>query len=154
MLAAIAAAGRVIGVIGVPLFLRREGPDSIEDMLDHLDHVVGVVGMEHVGIGHDNFVHPGAGHFQANDRIGLATGRDALVGKMPDAALMSEARWAEYHRARLRGFEDVTGWPNLTRGLLARGYGEDDVAAILGGNWVRLFERVWGGETESLPVPG
>lgn len=145
VLAAIADAGGVIGIIGVPLFLRREGPDSIEDVLDHLDHVVGVVGVEHVGIGHDNFVHPGAEHFRTNDKIGFATGRAALVGKMPETALMSQARWTEYHRARLVGFEDVSGWPNLTRGLVRRGYEDDAIAAILGDNWLRLWARVWDG---------
>ena len=148
-LAAIAAKGGVIGIVGVPLFLRREGPDSIGDMLDHLDHVVGLVGVDHVGIGHDNFVHPGAEHFRTNERIGLATGREALVGKMPEAALMSEARWAEYSRARLAGFEDIAGWPNLTRGLVERRYGDGEIAAILGGNWMRLFARVWEGTVQS-----
>ncbi|MBI3979348.1 MAG: membrane dipeptidase [Chloroflexi bacterium] len=33
----------------------------------------------------------------------------------------------------------------MTEGLLARGYAEDDVQKVLGGNWVRLFGQVWGG---------
>ena len=40
----IADSGGMIGVIGVPLFLRREGPDSINDMLDHLAHIAGILG--------------------------------------------------------------------------------------------------------------
>ncbi len=34
-------------------------------------------------------------------------------------------------------------------GLLAdRGYGEQDIASILHGNWLRLLRRAWGGETD------
>jgi membrane dipeptidase len=42
------------------------------------------------------------------------------------------------------GLEDATQLGNVTRGLLARGYGADEVRKILGGNWLRLFETVWG----------
>ncbi len=42
-----------------------------------------------------------------------------------------------------RGIESVTGFPNFTRGLLARGYPEADVRKIMGENWLRLFREVW-----------
>jgi membrane dipeptidase len=38
---------------------------------------------------------------------------------------------------------DVGQLPNLTAGMLARGYTEARVAKILGGNWQRLFAAVW-----------
>jgi membrane dipeptidase len=34
--------------------------------------------------------------------------------------------------------------PNFTKGLVARGYSDAEVKKVLGGNWVRLFKRVWG----------
>jgi membrane dipeptidase len=36
-----------------------------------------------------------------------------------------------------------TNPPDLTSALLERGYGEDDVRAILGGNFLRVAEQVW-----------
>lgn len=33
--------------------------------------------------------------------------------------------------------------PNLTAGLLERGYPEERIAKILGGNWARVFRAVW-----------
>jgi membrane dipeptidase len=33
--------------------------------------------------------------------------------------------------------------PNVTRGLIERGYTEDVVRKILGENYLRVFERVW-----------
>ncbi|UCD46041.1 MAG: dipeptidase [Candidatus Bathyarchaeota archaeon] len=42
------------------------------------------------------------------------------------------------------GLEDVTKMPGITEELLRRGYGEDDVKKILGGNHLRLIKRVVG----------
>jgi membrane dipeptidase len=42
------------------------------------------------------------------------------------------------------GLEDAALLPNLTAELLARGYSEGDLVAILGGNYLRIFERVFG----------
>ncbi|RME48447.1 MAG: membrane dipeptidase, partial [Chloroflexi bacterium] len=42
------------------------------------------------------------------------------------------------------GLEDVSRMPAITRGLLERGYGDEDVAGILGGNWLRVFREVAG----------
>ncbi|MFC5469253.1 membrane dipeptidase [Cohnella suwonensis] len=32
---------------------------------------------------------------------------------------------------------------NFTRGLVARGYSDEDVSRIMGGDWLRVFEQVW-----------
>jgi len=40
------------------------------------------------------------------------------------------------------GLEDVTCIPRITNGLLTRGYPEDAVKAILGGNFLRVFRTV------------
>ena len=41
-----------------------------------------------------------------------------------------------------RGLEDVSKLPVLTSALLERGYSEDDVLKVLGGNLLRVFRRV------------
>lgn len=41
------------------------------------------------------------------------------------------------------GLEDVSRLPNLTAGLLARGYPREDIKKILGGNALRVFKQVW-----------
>jgi len=40
------------------------------------------------------------------------------------------------------GMDDVTQLPKITEALLAKGYSEQDVTNILGGNLLRLMERV------------
>ena len=45
--------GGVIGITMVRGFVQASGPATIEDVLDHIDHVARLVGVEHVGIGTD-----------------------------------------------------------------------------------------------------
>jgi membrane dipeptidase len=49
-----------------------------------------------------------------------------------------------FFNSNVRGLEDVTHLPKLTAGLVERGYGEEDVKKILGGNFMRVFREVVG----------
>lgn len=42
------------------------------------------------------------------------------------------------------GLEDASQMGNITGGLLERGYSDEDIAKILGGNWLRVFREVAG----------
>ena len=42
-----------------------------------------------------------------------------------------------------KGFETVDEFPNVTAGLLERGYAEADVRKILGENFLRVFAETW-----------
>lgn len=143
-LRAIAETGGVIGVLAYPLFLRKEGEDSIEDVLDHLDHMVSLVGVDHVGVGQDHFRPSSLEEFRVIEQTGIATGMERVARRMPPGEMFSEERWRNRHLLRVRGFEDIAGWPNLTRGLVHRGYSDADIRKILGENWLRLFAQVWG----------
>ena len=50
---AAARKGGVIGMTGVRRFVRATDPVSVEDVLNHFDHAVKLVGVEHVGLGSD-----------------------------------------------------------------------------------------------------
>jgi membrane dipeptidase len=43
------------------------------------------------------------------------------------------------------GLEDISKIPNLTRALLKRGHSDEVILKFLGGNYLRVFEEVWGG---------
>ena len=76
---------------------------NLEAVLDHFDHVVNLVGIDHVGIGSDY---------------------DGVGDSLPD------------------GLKDVSTYPNLIEGLLQRGYSEQDIAKILSGNLLRVWQEV------------
>jgi membrane dipeptidase len=42
----------------------------------------------------------------------------------------------------MKGIESLEEWPNITRGLVARGYSDGDIEKIIGGNALRLMDRV------------
>lgn len=53
-LLALAKKGGVLGVTFVPAFITEQGKDaSLEKLLDHIDHIVRVAGIDHVGLGSD-----------------------------------------------------------------------------------------------------
>jgi membrane dipeptidase len=118
------------GVIGVtPYFAKRAGDSTLtDDLMDQVDATVDLVGLDHVGFGSDldfrNSVTRGAYIWKHPDRIDV------------DYFTPMDKSW---------GYGWLEHMPNLTKGLVARGYSNQEVKAILGGNWVRLFRRVWGG---------
>jgi len=105
-LVALARKGGVVGAVFVPSFISNDRQDaSLERLLDHIDHIARVAGIDHVGLGSD------------------------FDGFSPPPPT---------------GLEDVTHMPAVTAGLMQRGYSEDDIRRILGGNFLRVFHEVVG----------
>lgn len=134
---AIAASGGVIGIAAAPGLLSAQGHPTIEIMLDHIDYIAQLVGWRHVAIGTD-------WPLQA-DRHTLETVFPSMLreygarGKGRDKALDSIGA-----PVNLVGFDDYRDFLNITRGLVARGYTDEQVQAILGENFLYVFEAVCG----------
>jgi membrane dipeptidase len=129
-LRAIAGTGGVIGVYAVPFFLAPGEGVTIEAMLDHIDYMVTLVGWVHVGIGTD---------------WPLSGSKEAL--RHFQIAAMGTGFREEHNldcTTNLVGFDDYRDFPNITRGLVKRGYTDDQIRGILGENFVRVFEQVCG----------
>jgi len=77
-------------------------PTPFSVLIDHIDHIAKVAGVDHVGLGSD---------FDGVSALPL-------------------------------GMEDVTRVPRIAQALLDRGYSDDDVKKILGGNMLRVMTRV------------
>jgi membrane dipeptidase len=130
---AIAETGGVVGVVTVPFFLAAPGQQtpSIEVTLDHIDHMVNLVGWRHVGIGTDWPLQP---PHDVQRRI-LRT-KLAEMGFRPEHNID--------FAATLTGFRDYRDLVNITRGLVARGHPDEHVRGILGENFLRVLEQVNG----------
>jgi len=88
------------------IYDRENGPypyATLEQTLDHFDHVVALVGIDHVGIGSDY---------------------DGVGDSLPS------------------GLKDVSSYRNLVKGLLDRGYTDEDIRKILGENLLRVWSEV------------
>lgn len=131
-LRAVADTGGVIGVVAVPFFLSAAGAPSMEDMLDHIDYIADLVGWRHVAIGTD-FPWPVP---QVVLDASVDAAHDVNAGFRPEDRVD--------RTRRLVGFEDCRDLPNITRGLVARGYDDDQIRGILGENALRVMDEVWG----------
>jgi membrane dipeptidase len=131
-LLAIADTGGVIGVVAAPPFLTREPSPTIEHMLDHIDYIASRVGWQHVALGTD-------WPLQAPDEVLKAT----LGAEAKTIGFRQEDRLDLTQR--LVGFDDCRDLPNVTRGLVKRGYRDEQLRGILGENALRVFAEVWGG---------
>jgi membrane dipeptidase len=127
LLQRLAANGGVVGLAAFPPFIgnRLRGP-TLDDLLDHADHVRQLVGTDHLGIGLD-FIDFAPDTFETyhaaiSEPIGLDLGTEGV-------------RYTQ-------DIEDVTMVPNITRGLLRRGYSEAEVEKVLGGNFLRVLRQV------------
>jgi membrane dipeptidase len=127
----VAERGGYIGILAVPGFLTERSVTTIDDFLDHLDYIVDLVGLEHVGLGSDFF------GFSAPDN--LAAKIDELLGILG---------FRPEHRAsfvqKVEGFEDYVRFPNLIAGLEKRGYGEAEIRKLAGQNFLKVFGKVVG----------
>ncbi|NKQ34877.1 MAG: membrane dipeptidase [Chloroflexi bacterium] len=126
---ALAAKGGIIGALSFPAMLTQNLPAALDDYLDAVDYLVNLVGVDHVGLGPD-FMEEMTVETMTAVLDGLAPDVVDLLAKMPP----------------VQDFASVADMPNVTRGLLARGYSKSDVRQIIGGNWLRLYEEVWAGQ--------
>jgi len=124
---ALAAKGGVVGLT-MNFTTNEETPGrwelagSLDDLLNHVDYISRLVGTEHVGLGLD----------------------------LNEAARFPEELYSAIWRGTTYGFDfaypaelsSVSLLPNFTRGLVARGYHDGEIEAILGGNFLRVLNQV------------
>jgi membrane dipeptidase len=135
MMRAIARRGGVIGLTCYGYFL-TDGRATLETYLDHVDHAVRTAGVEHVGIGLDQIEYPAA---QSNTaELALPSFQDPLAAPRPRAYPLDSSQWYT------EGLETIAQMPNITEGLVRRGYGAANVRQIMGENWLRVYQEIWG----------
>lgn len=132
---AMAAKGGVIGVCGLPQSLSDTTP-TLDDLLDHVDHLVQLVGARHVGLGMD-YVEK----YQEQKEVVAPPSVVTWRTRRPDIFGPVSSFGRQTYPI---GVETVSKLPNMTQGLFDRGYSSDDVAGILGGNWLQAFRQFCG----------
>ena len=150
---AIADKGGFFGVAAIGAFVFEEPGATIEHFVDHVEHLVDVVGIDHVGIGSDK-CGPGPGT-ESNIIFPAEYGSSAyayMYEDNPDPRSVPEGfNWSGFrpeHRLtdqhRLEGFDQFTDWPNISVALAARGFNEEELRKLLGLNYLRVFREVIG----------
>jgi membrane dipeptidase len=128
---AIAQTGGVVGVVTVPFFLSADAEVTINHFLDHLEHVAEVGGIDGVCIGTD-------WPLQAPQWM-----QEAVLQPIFDETGFRPEDHTDATQS-LVGFDDYRDFPNITRGLVARGWSDEDIKKVLGENFLRVMEKVCG----------
>lgn len=125
-----AETGGVMGITGVRNFVAATEPTTIEHYIDHFDHVRDLIGVEHLGIGSDIDLH----------------GYDDMPAEQYDAL---KANYKGSYAFRDKIDIDEIAHPkrmfDVTDGLIRRGYTDEHIRGILGGNFQRVLGEIWAG---------
>ncbi|UZK65461.1 dipeptidase [Sphingomonas sp. M1-B02] len=127
---ALAAKGGVMGITGVRNFVSKTDPTTIVNYADHIDHVVKLVGIDHVGIGTDSDLY---GYDDTSPEM-----NKMLRGAYKDSYAFRE-------KIDIDGFDHPLKMFDLTEELIRRRYSDANILAVLGGNFQRLLTSTWGG---------
>ncbi|MEV0967913.1 dipeptidase [Microtetraspora glauca] len=121
----VAATGGVICVNFLAAFLTEDArAATVDHLVDHIEHIAGVAGIDHVGLGPDFIREVYA------DLTPPCCEDVSFSGLDTDAAIP--------------GLDGPRGMPLVTEGLLKRGFSEEETLKILGDNVARLFRAELG----------
>jgi membrane dipeptidase len=126
---ALAEKGGVLGLTAwAPITMVKKGVrPTLEDFMDIIDYAVKLIGVDHVSFGLDF---------------------SPLWDWDPDsyetwARLYPTLAPASLEERMVEDLERVPDMKNISRGLVARGYADEDIMKLLGGNLLELFRKVW-----------
>jgi len=122
------ASGSVMGITGVRMFVKVDEPTTIENVLDHFDHVAKLVGPEHLGVGSDIDLY----------------GYDAMPPEQNRQLRASyKGSYGFREKIDVEGLDHPKRMFDLTEGLIRRKYSDKDIEGILGGNFKRVLSQIW-----------
>lgn len=135
MLTKLAAKGGVVGIPMIRFMIRPAPPVTVEHVVDHIDHLIKVIGPQHVGLGTDM------------DMAGLANGvprpgATASVMNQPNFSRYN-AYFAENGGAHVDGLNHAKRVFDLTEAMVRRKYSDETIKLILGGSFARVLSATW-----------
>lgn len=137
LLKALAESGGMLGFSVYPFHL-KEGPAcSLESFTEMVARTAETLGVERIGLGSDLCRNWGYETLEWMRSGKWTFAPDYGEGSAEKPAWPDQPDW----------IETPADTPKLATGLRARGFGEDDVARIMGGNWLRFFSEGFEGRS-------
>jgi len=127
----IADRGGFVGVATYPPFLPWGDDTTVDHCVEVFEYVINVVGEDAVGIGTDFTQDQDLAFFEWLRRD-KGHGRTLVPGQARVPRLPE-------------GLATLDQYPNLTAAMQRRGWTEGRIRKVLGENWLRLLDEVWGG---------
>jgi len=132
----LAERGGVVGIYFMPFLKVGSQPDSA-DVMRHVEHAINVCGEDHVSIGTDGSVT----QIDDMDAYRLALKAEIEERRKQGVSATGETPTSYPFILDLRGVEQFQRLADL---LSARGHGSSRIEKILGLNFLRLAQQVWG----------
>lgn len=132
VLQACAEKGGIIGVCAAPnttLSMRNPNEHSIHSVMEHLEYMINLVGIDHVGLGPDTFF---------GDHVALQNAFDGML------SLHESHGNDEYEISPfVKGLENPSeATKNMIRWLIQKEYKIQDMEKITGGNALRVLKQI------------
>ena len=131
VLKACAAKGGIIGVCAAPnttLSSKNPNEHSIESVMEHLEYLIDLVGIDHVGLGPDTFF---------GDHVGLQHAFDDMLS-------LSESHGESFEESPyVKGLENPTeAMKNMIKWMIRHEYKIQDIQKVIGGNALRVLKGI------------
>ncbi len=125
---AMAKTGGVMGINFISSMVKPHEPTTVDDVIDHFDHVKNLVGIEHVGVGSD---------------IGLESNDFMPPDQLAQMLAGVDAKYHAHHREAVEHLDHPKRIYDLTDALIRRKYTDEHIRLILGENWRRVLSDIW-----------
>src|SRR5690349_7147606 len=136
MIRKMAAGGGVMGIPFIRFMIREQEPVNLDHVVDHIDYMIKLVGIDHVGIGSD---------LDLETEDVFPEERDKNVKQIVTNDKLN--RYNFHTNAQgLTGIEKLNHPKrifDLTEGLIRRKYSDEHIKLILGGNFKRTLAAIW-----------
>lgn len=128
---AMAEKGGVMGVVALGYLVGPDpgGETTIETFVDHIDHVVQIAGIDHVGVASD---------YAIQGISSSATRENWYEPRLESFKPSYQVRWPPW----IPELDSPDRYKSVAETLDQRGYSSGDVEKVLGLNWLRYYQQV------------
>ncbi len=128
LLRAMADRGGMIGIVSLGYFIGPTAETSLEDYLRHINHAVKVAGIDHVGLASD---------YSLRGIRATATRESWYEPRLKLFKPSYSVRWPPW----ISELDEPERFRTTAEALRKRGYRNEEVEKLLGGNWSRYFRQ-------------
>lgn len=133
---AIVDKGGTVGITTIPRFIGGDG--TILTMLNHIDYLAKNFGIDAVTIGTDNAYQS---RYHSKEKSNThPSGQNFWESFMHPKNAVYVPEWTKPEQRESMAW---TNWPLFTVGLVQRGYSDEEIKKIIGGNILRVAKQVW-----------
>ncbi|MBZ6078265.1 dipeptidase [Microvirga puerhi] len=136
LIRAAAGTGGTVGATLWPPMVRHEARPTIDDWAEQVVYMVNLVGIDHVAFGSDL----SENKYKSEEEWQKSFGPRGIYPEV--TAVLGP--WFQFESRLTEGYESLAYTPRLADALQRRGFSQDAIDKVMGGNLLRVYREVWG----------